>query len=141
MTMLSNVLYFKNCTNSDVWRYFSVHFNKIFYLLKLACHHINHRHICFNIKSISVHPLLWMNVMLDFICMVFAELLSTRYKRKIQNNNVCLRRVSHQRPRAFQHFPLIARPLGLLTICNQNFCSTYSRYDTTKTLCGVQRGI
>ena len=40
--------------------------------LKLTCRHINHRHICFNIKSISVHPLLWMNVMLDFICMVFA---------------------------------------------------------------------
>ena len=35
--------------------------------LKLTCHHINRRHICFNIKSISVHPLLWMNVMLDFI--------------------------------------------------------------------------
>ena len=27
--------------------------------LKLTCHHINRRHICFNIKSISVHPLLW----------------------------------------------------------------------------------
>ena len=40
--------------------------------LKLTCRHINRRHICFNIKSISVHPLLWMNVMLDFICMVFA---------------------------------------------------------------------
>ena len=40
--------------------------------LKLTCHHINRRHFCFNIKSISVHPLLWMNVMLDFICMVFA---------------------------------------------------------------------
>ena len=39
--------------------------------LKLTCHHINRRHFCFNIKSISVHPLLWMNVMLDFICMVF----------------------------------------------------------------------
>ena len=35
--------------------------------LKLTCRHINRRHICFNIKSISVHPLLWMNVMLDFI--------------------------------------------------------------------------
>ena len=44
----------------------------IVYCLKLTCRHINHRHICFNIKSISVHPLLWMNVMLDFICMVFA---------------------------------------------------------------------
>ena len=40
--------------------------------LKLTCRHINRRHICFNIKSISVHPLLWMNVMPDFICMAFA---------------------------------------------------------------------
>ena len=36
--------------------------------------------------------------MLDFICMVFAELLSTGYKRKIQNDKVCLRRESNQRP-------------------------------------------
>ena len=42
--------------------------------LKLTCHHLNRRHICFNIKSIPVHPLLWMNVMLDFICMVFTEM-------------------------------------------------------------------
>ena len=55
--------------------------------LKLTCHQINRRHICFNIKSISVHPLLWMNVMLDSICMVCAELPSTGYKRKIQNDN------------------------------------------------------
>ena len=45
--------------------------------LKLTCRHINRRHICFNIKSISVHPLLWMNVMLDFICMVFAGMWTT----------------------------------------------------------------
>ena len=31
--------------------------------LKLTCRHINRRHICLIIKSISVHPLLWMNVM------------------------------------------------------------------------------
>ena len=31
----------------------------------------------FNIKSISVHPLLWKNVMLDFICMVFAGMWTT----------------------------------------------------------------
>ena len=35
--------------------------------------------------------------MLDFIYMVFAELLSTGSKRKIQNDNVCLRRESNQR--------------------------------------------
>ena len=44
----------------------------LIFTLKLTCHHINRRHFCFNIKSISVHLLLWMNVMLDFICMVFA---------------------------------------------------------------------
>ena len=45
--------------------------------LKLTCRHINCRHFCFNIKSISVHPLLWMNVMLDFICMLFAGMRTT----------------------------------------------------------------
>ena len=44
----------------------------------------------FNIKSVSVHPLLWMNVMLDFICMFFAKLKATRRKRKIQNENLGL---------------------------------------------------
>ena len=51
--------------------------NHFMICLKLTCHHINHRHFCFNIKSISVHPLLWMNVMLDFICMVFAGMWTT----------------------------------------------------------------
>ena len=45
--------------------------------LKLTCRHINRRHICFNIKSISVHPLLWMNVMLGFICMFFVGMWTT----------------------------------------------------------------
>ena len=45
-------------------------YHKFDFYLKLTCRHINRRYICFNIKSISVHPLLWMNVMLDFICMV-----------------------------------------------------------------------
>ena len=82
------------------------------YNLKLTCHHINRRHICFNIKAISFHPLLWMNAMLDFICMVFAELLSTGYKRKIQNYNLCLRLESTQRPLAFQRVPLTTRLIG-----------------------------
>ena len=84
-------------------------------MLKLTYHHINRRDICFNIKSIPVNPLLWIYVMLDFICMVFAELSSTGYKRKIQNNNVCLRRESNQRPLAFQRVPLSMRLSGLLT--------------------------
>ena len=89
--------------------------------LKLTCHHINRRHICFNIESISVHPLLWMNIMLDFICMVFTELLSTGIKRKIQNDNACLRRVSNQRPLAFQRAPLTTWLSGLLTHVNKIF--------------------
>ena len=80
--------------------------------LKLTCHHINRRNICFNIKSISVHPLFLMNVMLDSICMVFAELLSTGYKRKIQNYNVCLRRESNQRHLAFQRVSLNHSAIG-----------------------------
>ena len=40
--------------------------------------------IIVNIKSISLHPLLWMNVMLDFICMGFTELWATGIKRKLQ---------------------------------------------------------
>ena len=85
----------------------------LFLPLKLTCH-INRRHICFDIKSISVHQLLWMNVMLDFIYMVLAELLSTGYKRKIQNDNVCRRRESNQRPLAFQRVPLTTQLSGLL---------------------------
>ena len=57
-----------------------------------------------------------MNAMLDFICMVFAELLSTGYKRTVQKYNVCLRRESNQRPLAFQRVPLTTRLSGLLTI-------------------------
>ena len=52
---------------------------------------------------------------LDFICLFFTELLSTGYKRTIQNDNVCLWRESNQRPLAFQRFPLTTRLSGLLT--------------------------
>ena len=51
--------------------------------LKLICRHIHRRHIFVNIQSISVHPLLWMNVMLYSIFMVFAEMCATGIKRKI----------------------------------------------------------
>ena len=83
--------------------------------LKLTCHHINCRLISFNIKSISVHPLLWMNVMLDFICMIFAELWSTESKRKLQNDHLCLRRDSNQRPLALQPDTLTTRLSGQIT--------------------------
>ena len=39
---------------------------------KLTWHHIYRRYI-FDIESISMHPLLWMNAILDFICKGFAE--------------------------------------------------------------------
>ena len=44
--------------------------------LKLTSSHIN-RHFSFKIKSVSLHPLLWMNYMLDFIFIGFAELKAT----------------------------------------------------------------
>ena len=93
--------------------------------LKLTCHHINHRHISFNIKSIPVHPLLWMNVVLDFICMIFAEPWSTKRKRKIQNDDVCLRRDSNQRALALQCDTLTTRLSGQITTCYQNLYSTF----------------
>ena len=54
-------------------------------ILKLTCRLINHCHfVCIKIKSISMHPLLWMNIMLLSICMVFVELQATGNKRKIK---------------------------------------------------------
>ena len=88
--------------------WFVLYFNKI---LKLACH-INCRCFFLNIKSISVHPLLWMNIMLDDICMVFAELWATGSKRKIQNENMCFRWESKQRA------ALTTRLAGQLTTCS-----------------------
>ena len=44
----------------------------------------------FYITSISIHLLLSMNVMFDFLCMGFAELWGMGIKRKIQNENICL---------------------------------------------------
>ena len=82
---------------------------KQFYFLKLTGRHINHRHICFNIKSFSEHPLLWINVMLDFICVGFAELSATGIKRKIQNETMCLRGESNLRPIAFRRVNLTTR--------------------------------
>ena len=86
----------------------------MYHYLKLTCHHLNRRHICFNIKSIPVHPLLWMNFMLDFICMVFAEMWTTFRMRNLQNDNFCLCRESNQRPFSFQRAPLTTRLSGLL---------------------------
>ena len=64
-----------------IFNLFCVSLENIFVIketeLKLTRRHINRRHFCFNIKSISVHPLLWMNVMLDFIWMVFAGMWTT----------------------------------------------------------------
>ena len=84
--------------------------------LKLTRRHLNRRHIFFYIKSLSVHPLLWMNVMLDFICIGFTKLSATGSKQKIQNENICLRVESNLRP-------LLSTPLwGQLKIV----CKTFS---------------
>ena len=61
-----------------------------------------YRHI-FKIKSISMHQLLSMIVMIDFIFMGYAELLATGSKGKVQNESICLHRELNQRLLAFQH--------------------------------------
>ena len=50
-----------------------------------------------------------MNVMLDFICMGFVELLQTGIKREHKNENIYLHRESNQRPLAFQPNALTTR--------------------------------
>ena len=45
-----------------------------------------------------MHPLIRMHVMLDFICVIFVKLWVTGSKRKVQNQNIYLRRESNQRP-------------------------------------------
>ena len=56
-----------------------------------------------------MHPLLWMNVMLNFICMGFAELWAMGRKRKTQNENMFLQQESNQRPLAFQFYAITIR--------------------------------
>ena len=91
--------------------------------------------------SLSTHYSRWMSCLIDFICMVFAELLSTGYKRKIQTDNVCICRESNQPPLAYPNVALSTRVSGLLTTYELNLYSTYLRYDTTRSMCGVQRDI
>ena len=40
----------------------------------------------------SLHPLLWIYLILDLIFMGFVDLSATESKRKIQNENMCLPR-------------------------------------------------
>ena len=47
---------------------------------------------------ISMHPLLWVNAMLDVICMGSVELRGTRIKWKLQNENHCLQCDSNPQP-------------------------------------------
>ena len=49
-----------------------------------------------------MQPLLWMDVMLSFICMGFPKVCGTESKRKIQNENNSFHRESNQPPLAFQ---------------------------------------
>ena len=48
-----------------------------------------------------MYLLLLMNVILDFICMAFADLLGTG-KEKNRNESLCLKRESNHRPVALQ---------------------------------------
>ena len=45
-----------------------------------------------DIISIIVHLLLWVHVMLDFICTCFAELWGTGREQNMQNETLCLKR-------------------------------------------------
>ena len=56
-----------------------------------------------------MHTLLWMNVMLNFMFMNFAELWTTVSKRKIQNENIWLHRESNQGPSLSSVAPLTIR--------------------------------
>ena len=48
-----------------------------------------------DIISIIVHLLLWMYVMLDFICTCFAELWGTGREQNMQNETLCLKQDSN----------------------------------------------
>ena len=54
-------------------------------------------------------PLLWMNVIRDFICIGFVKLSATGIQRKIQNDNMCLHAESNLRLLAFQCVTLTTR--------------------------------
>ena len=78
--------------------------------------------------------------MLDFICMVFAEMWAAESKRKIQNDNVCLHRESNQRSLAFQRVPSNYSAIG--TVNNMLLkLLQYFLYDTImQELCVVCKG-
>ena len=56
--------------------------------------------------------LLWMDAMLDFICMGFAELWGTGTKQKCQTKNVCsgIRTINHL-PRKLDHWATLTDEL------------------------------
>ena len=49
---------------------------------------------------LSMHLLLWINAILDCICIGFAELWGTAREQKIQNKMICLKLDSYQQPSA-----------------------------------------
>ena len=55
-----------------------------------------------NIISTSMHLLLWMNIMLDFICTAFAEVLWMGGQWTNQNENICIHRESNKQPLTLQ---------------------------------------
>ena len=56
--------------------------------------------------------------MLDFICMVSAELFGTDRERQIQNENICFQRDSNPRHSTLgESAPYTARPRALMMIC------------------------
>ena len=55
------------------------------HVVKANLHSYKRQLLFFTMTSISMHILLWMKVMLDFINMGLTELVLTGIKRKIQN--------------------------------------------------------
>ena len=100
-TTFSHEIGLSVCSTDCFLHYFTTKFN-IFSYLKLYCGYKYTRYFMINrvwgVKQLSMTTGEWS-------CLIsFARALPTRKKgkeAKIQNENICIRRVSHQRPFAF----------------------------------------
>ena len=108
--------FFCHCPSVQKW--FAI------FLWKLICCHINRRHIflVFNL-SLCNHNSGWISCLISFI---YGFRRAVRNgKRKVQNENMCLRRESNQRPLAFQRVALTTWLSGQLTTGCKNFCGIF----------------
>ena len=106
------------CHCPSVQKWFAI------FLWKLICCNINRRHI-FLVLNLSLcnHNSGWMPCLISFI---YGFRRAVRNgKRKVQNENMCLRRESNQRPLAFQRVALTTWLSGQLTTGCKNFCGIF----------------